>query len=73
MRGGGGGGGGRGYDFVEVRFREPVAMPPLGSFAVGGVAKVGSALSPVKKERGGDLAKGGGGGFKGPAGLDYSS
>ena len=70
--GGGGGGGGRGYDFVEVRFREPAAMPPLGSFAVGGVAKVGSAQSLVKKDRG-EQAKGGGGEFKGPSGLDYNS
>ena len=67
-------GGCRGYDFVEIRFRECMANPPLGSFAVARVAKVAPAQSPMMKKEQGDQAKGtAGGGFKGPTGLDYSS
>ncbi|KAF6231065.1 hypothetical protein HO173_010765 [Letharia columbiana] len=65
---------GRGYDFVEIRFKEPAADPPLGSLPIRSSREVPPGRSMNKKEHQPDQPKGaGGGGFEVPPELDYRS
>lgn len=65
---------GRGYDFVEIRFRELVGNPPLGSFPIGPPSKAAASQASSKKMKGqGDKGNGAERGFQVPAGLDYNS
>ena len=57
----------RGYDFVEIRFEERAANPPLMTFPLR------FPLKSVKKKEQSDSTKGAGRGFKPPPKLDYSA
>ena len=63
---------GRGYDFVEIRFEEPVANPPSASVSFGPASKVMPDRSVEKKKEQGGSAKGAGKSFEAVPELNYS-
>ena len=64
---------GRGYDFVEIRFKEPAADPPLGSLPIRSSREVPPGQSMNKKDQPNQPKGAGGGRFKVPSELNYRS
>ncbi len=63
---------GRGYDFVEIRFEEPVAHPTSASVSFAPASRVIPDRSVDRKTEQGGSAKGAGKSFKVMPKLDYS-